>query len=169
MSHRLDPTFVRSQIELLRISHPGIWDDGDEQLLADMLEAETGLYEFLITLMRRALIDDDAVVRGTEAIMADMKARRVRYELRIEAARTLAFKLMQQADVRKIELPIATLSIRAGQVRVVVTDEAAIPDEYCRIKREPNKPIIKEHIEQGINVPGAELSNAEPTLAVRVK
>jgi len=39
MTNRLDPTFVRAQIELLRISHPGIWDDGDEILLADMLEA----------------------------------------------------------------------------------------------------------------------------------
>ena len=169
MSHPLDPTFVRAQIELLRISHPGIWDDGDEQLLADMLEAETSLHEFLITLMRRALLDDDAIVRGTEAIMADMKARRVRYELRIEAARTLAFKLMQQANVRKIELPIATLSIRAGTPKVIITDEAALPENCIRIKREPDKVLIKELINQGVPISGAELSNAEPTLAVRVK
>jgi len=169
MTHRLDPTFVRAQIELLRISHPGIWDDGDEQLLADMLEAETGLHEFLIALMRRALIDDDTVVRGTEAIMAEMKARRVRYELRIEAARTLAFKLMQQANVRKIELPIATLSIRAGQPRVIITDEAALPEHCIRVKREPDRVLIKDLIGQGVPISGAELSNAEPTLAVRVK
>ena len=169
MSHPLDPTFVRAQIELLRISHPGIWDDGDEILLADMLEGQTGLYEFLITLMRRALIDDETVVRGTEAIMAEMKARRLRYELRIEAARTLAFKLMQQADVRKIELPIATLSIRAGQPKVIITDEAALPEHCIRTKREPDKVAIKEQLAGGQAVPGAELSNAEPTLAVRVK
>ena len=169
MADRLDPTFVRAQIELLRISHPGIWDDGDEILLADMLEAQTGLYEFLITLMRRALVDDETVVRGTEAIMAEMKARRLRYELRIEAARTLAFKLMQQAYVRKIELPIATLSIRAGQPRVIITDEAALPEHCIRTKREPDKVAIKEQLAGGQAVPGATLSNSEPTLAVRVK
>jgi len=169
MPHRLDPTFVRAQIELLRISHPGIWDDGDEILLADMLEAQTGLYEFLITLMRRALVDDETVVRGTEAIMAEMKARRLRYELRIEAARTLALKLMQQADVRKIELPIATLSIRAGQPRVIITDEAALPEHCIRTKREPDKVAIKEQLAGGQAVHGATLSNSEPTLAVRVK
>jgi len=169
MSHPLDPTFVRTQIELLRISHPGIWDDGDEQLLADMLEAQTGLYEFLITLMRRALIDDTAVVRGSDAIVTEMRERRDRYERRIEAARTLAFKLMQQADVRKIELPIATLSIRAGTPKVIITDEAALPENCIRIKREPDKVLIKELISQGVPISGAELSNAEPTLAVRVK
>jgi len=34
MSSRLDPTFVRAQIELLRVTHPDIWDEGDERLLA---------------------------------------------------------------------------------------------------------------------------------------
>jgi len=167
MSHPLDPTFVRTQIELLRISHPGIWDDGDETLLADMLEAETGLHEFLITLMRRALVDDELVVRGAEAIVTEMRERRDRYERRIEAARTLAFKLMQQAGVRKIVLPIATLSIRAGQPKVIITDEAALPAEYIRIRKEPDKIAIKEQLARGDHVPGAELSNAEPTLAVR--
>jgi hypothetical protein len=169
MPDRLDPTFVRAQIELLRITHPGIWDDGDEQLLADMLEAETGLFEFLMTLMRRALVDDAAVVRGSDAIVTEFRERRDRYERRIEAARTLAFKLMQQANVRKIELPIATLSIRAGQPRVIITDEAALPENCIRVRKEPDKIAIKEQLAHGEPVPGAELSNSEPVLSVRVK
>jgi hypothetical protein len=83
--------------------------------------------------------------------------------------RALAHKVMDWAGVRKIELLQATLSIRAGVPRVIVTDEAALPDQYVRIKREADRPIIKEHIQQGISVPGAEISNSEPVLSIRVK
>jgi len=172
MPDRLDPTFVRAQIESLRISHPGIWDDGDEQLLLDSLEGETDFHRFLTAVVRRMRASDGLAAGAAaevEELVAPSKARQQRFEQRSEAMRTLAFKLMTAAEVRKVELPLATLSIRPSQRKVIVTDEAAIPDQYCRIKREPNKPIIKEHIEQGINVPGAELSNREDVLAVRVK
>ena len=168
MSNRLDPTFVRAQIELLRVTHPDIWDEGDERLLADMLEAETSLYEFFASLVH-GMRTTEAFIVGMSTLMDQLKARRDRYERREEALRGLALKLMQHANVRKIELPQATLSIRAGQPRVIITDEAALPDNCVRIKREPNKTLIRELIDQGVSVPGAEFSNSEPTLAVRVK
>jgi hypothetical protein len=52
---------------------------------------------------------------------------------------------------------------------VIITDEAALPDNVVRIKREPNKTLIRELIDQGVAVNGAELSNSEPSLAMRVK
>ena len=168
MADRLDPTFVRAQIELLRISHPGIWDDGDEQLLADMLEAETELNGFLVRVVDR-MDDAEEIIDGVETKMDERKTRKARFEQRYEAMRALAFKLMQQADLKKIVLPTATLSTRAGVPKVIITDEAALPESCIRIKREPDKIAIKERLARGEPVPGAELSNAEPTLAVRVK
>jgi hypothetical protein len=50
--------------------------------------------------------------------------------------------------------------------KVIVTDEAVLPDNCVRIVREPNRTAIKEHLARGEPVPGAELSNAEPSLAV---
>jgi len=79
------------------------------------------------------------------------------------------FKLMEMARLPKIELVPATLSIRAGQPRVIVTDEAVLPDNCVRIKREPNKIAIKELLGRGEQIAGAELSNSEPSLTVRVK
>jgi hypothetical protein len=74
---------------------------------------------------------------------------------------------MQQAEVKKLELVRATLSVRSGVPHVIITDEAALPDNCVRIKREPNKVLIKELIDQGVPVAGATLSNAEPILAIR--
>ena len=69
----------------------------------------------------------------------------------------------------RIELPEATLSIRVGMPKVVVTDEAVLPDTLCRIKREPDKTKIKESLLAGNAVEGAVLSNAEHTLTIRTK
>jgi len=166
MSDRLDPTFVRTQIEQLRLSHPGIWEDGDEQLLLDSLEGETDFHRFLTAVVRR-ICEAEACADGIGDLIREVKERQQRFEQRGDAMRSLAFKVMQTAAVRKVELPQATLSIRAGQPRVIITDEAALPENCIRIKREPDKVLIKELISQGVPISGAELSNAEPVLAVR--
>src|SRR6186997_1324764 len=111
MSDRLDPTFVRAQIEQLRLTHPGIWDDGDEQLLLDSLEGETDFHRFLAAVVRR-ICEAEALADGIDELFRAIKMRQERFERRSEAMRSLAFKLMQTAAVRKVELPLATLIIK---------------------------------------------------------
>jgi hypothetical protein len=168
MSDRLDPTFVRMQIEQLRLTHPGIWEDGDEQLLLDSLEGETDFHRFMTAVVRR-MCEAEACADGIGDLIREVKERQQRFEQRSDAMRSLAFKVMNIAAVRKVELPQATLSIRAGTPKVIVTDEAALPENCIRIKREPDKIAIKEHLARGDQVPGAEMSNAEPVLAMRIK
>jgi hypothetical protein len=168
MHNRLDPTFVRAQIELLRHTHPGIWDAGDETLLIDMLEGETGLREFLETGLDHKLKSEE-LIDGIGIRMDNAKARRDRFEQRSDAVRSLMFKLMTHAGLRRVVLPEATLSIRAGVPRVIITDEARLPPDCVRVRTEPDKVAIKERLARGEPCPGAELSNSEPTLAVRVK
>jgi hypothetical protein len=165
---RPDPTTVRAQIDALRASHPSIWEEDDDALVADMLEAETELLVFLGALVNR-MNEATAYAAGLDYLISSLVARRERFNGREEAIRALVFKMMTWAEVRKIELPQATLSIRTGQPKVIITDEAALPDHLVRVKREPAKTLIRELIDQGVDVPGAQLSNAEPFLSVRVK
>ena len=165
-TNRLDPTFLRAHIEALRHSHPQIANEEDQWLLT--LESETELPEFLARVVAR-MQDTDAKIDGIGNLIATLKARCDRFEQRSDAMRALAFKVLVQAGVKKLELVAATLSIRAGQPRVIITDEARLPEQFVRIKREPDKHLIASHLKAGEPVPGAELSNSEPTLAVRVK
>ena len=171
MANRLDPTFVRQQIELLRVTHPEVWD-GDEQLLADMLEGSTDLHGFVsatVRLMRKAEANAKGARADADEYAAPLMLRAARFEQRSEALRGLMFKLLMHAGLKKLELAAATLSIRAGQPRVIITDEARLPESFVRIKREPDKHLIASHLKAGEPVPGASLSNSEPVLSVRVK
>jgi beta-phosphoglucomutase-like phosphatase (HAD superfamily) len=166
MPDRLDPTFVRAHIEALRHTHPQIANEEDQWLLT--LESETELHEFLARVVAR-MQDTDAKIDGIGNLIATLKARCDRFEQRSDAMRALAFKVLVQAGVKKLELVAATLSIRAGVPRVIIIDEARLPEQFVRIKREPDKHLIASHLKAGEPVEGAALSNSEPVLSVRVK
>lgn len=164
----LDPTIVRREIEALRLSFPELFEDGDEQLLHDMLQGQTSLHEFLGIVEDRR--QDAASMAGAIATrIGELELRQRRIEKREQAMRRLAFQLMQAAEQKKIELPTATLSIRYSTPRVMIIDEGAVPDDFCRFKREPDKTRIKEALQNTTFVPGATLSNVEPTLAIRTR
>lgn len=162
-----NPQIIRQQIENLKIAYPELID-GDEAWQLS-LESETGLHEFLTDLVRR-IEDTKALVVGTKDRFEDLKARKERFEHRIEVLRELAFKVMHAADVAKLELPEATLSLRDGQQQLVGDAHPdSLPDEFCTITRSLNKSAIKEALKAGQTVDGFMLSNAQPSLSIRIK
>ena len=158
---------LQQEISNLYLQFPELRGD-DEMLRIDTLEGVTDLHE-LASLIVCAVGDARTLYDGTDLRLAELKARRDRFEMRGEFLRALLLKIMQHAEIKKLELPIATLSVRQGsqQLRGEISDE--LPDDLCRITREPNKVKIKELLVSGAAVPGFTLSNAPPSLAVHVK
>jgi hypothetical protein len=76
---------------------------------------------------------------------------------------------MDSASIRKAELPEATLSIRSGQQKVLIINEREIPDDFMRMRKEPDKTRIKAAMLANENVPGAVLSNGQPSLAISIR
>jgi hypothetical protein len=165
--NQLDPTVIRRQIENLKVSFPDL--AGDDESWQMSLESETDLAELLTNVVRK--IDDaKALVIGTKDRFEELEQRKARFEHRIDALRQLAFKLMQSAEVTKLELPIATLSIRNGAQQIVGENKPEhLPDDLCKVSRAIDRTKVKEALKAGQHVPGFSLSNAEPSLSIRVK
>lgn len=163
---RLDPAIIRHQIDNLLLCHPELADD--DILRADMIEGETDAFDFLSQIVAR-INDAAALAGGTATVIADLECRLERFERRQRSLRDLAFAVMTAADISKAELPAATLSIRKGTPKVVITDEHALRPEFLRVRTEPDKAKIKEALAGGEFIEGATLSNAEPTLSIRTK
>ena len=159
---------LQQDIANLYLQFPELKED-DEMLRIDTLEGATDLKE-LLTVILRATEDAKALRDGTKARLDDLKARADRFKMRIEFLRAMMTKILESAGVKKIELPEATLSMRAGTPHLLGDpDPAILPDDLCRIVREPDKAKIKERLLSGGIVDGFALSNAEPGLSVRVK
>lgn len=161
-----NPGVIQQEIANLILLYPEL--EGDEQLRADMVEAETDAHEFLTMLVRR-IGETGAMSEGTALYIKELVERKSRFERRIEALRALALKIMNAAEARKVELPEATLSIRNGTPRVILTDEKLLPDDCVEVVRNPDKATIKLKLAAGGVIPGAVLSNAEPSLSIRIK
>ena len=162
----LHPDSVRQEIARLLLLYPEL--EADDVLRADMIEGCTSVHDFLSKVVR-LIGETEATAEGTAHYQKEVGERKARLERRAEAYRVLAYRIMNDAKLRKVELPEATLSVRATGPKVIITDEAALPDICIKIKREPDKTAIKESLASGQHVPGAELSNGSETLSIRIK
>jgi hypothetical protein len=161
----INPQVVRQQIENLKVSHPELIED-DEAWLAS-LESETKFEELLTQLVRR-IEDTKALAEGTAGRLTELQERKARMLHRMESLRNLLFKLMESAELSKLELAEATISVRNVAPSVVITDENNLPDIACKFERKPDKAKIKELLKEG-PVAGATMSNGGKTLSMRVK
>jgi sugar-specific transcriptional regulator TrmB len=162
---QLNPLVIRQQIQNLKVSNPEVMEDDETWLLA--LESETNVEELLTQIVRQ-IEDTKALVVGTKDRFEELKARKDRFESRVESLRALAFKLMEAAELPKLELPEATLSIRSVPPSVMITDEEKLPDIACKFERKPDKTKIKELLASGW-VAGATMSNGSKSLSIRIK
>ena len=140
----------------------------DEQALLDTLEGEAGLHDALAAMIRKAQ-EAEAFEEACASLIAAKSARRSRFGQQSIALRDAVLSLMQAAGLRKLEMPDFTASVAQGRGKVVITDEAALPDQFFRVSRAPNKTAVSDALKDGQTVPGALMSNGEPTLTVRTR
>ena len=163
----LDPRAIRLQVDNLKLIHGALLDD--EEAWIASLESETNVGELLTTIVRR-IEDTKALVIGTKDRFEELKERKDRFERRVDALRELAFKVMETAEVAKLELPEATLSLRAGTQQLVgEADPENLPPEFKRVTVAVDRTAIKDALKKGQTVPGFELSNSPPSLTIRIK
>lgn len=140
----------------------------DDELLADMVEGETELFEAIDRLLQR-MLDTRVMVTGIERAEEQLFERRRRFEKRVEADKALIEQALMVADINtKVERPLATFFLSKRQPKVEISTEADIPAEFWKAA-DPvlDKKALLDALKADQVVPGACLSNAAPTLTVR--
>ena len=163
---KINPFELKQQIQNLLLVFPELVDDEDARLMT--MESETDLKEVL-TIVLDDIMEAKAMQVAIDERIKDLKTRGDRFYQREQGWRKLAFDLMGAASLRKMQLPTATLSVRNGQPSVTIIDQAFLPENMWRVKKEPNLSLIKETLKGGKEVPGAVLNNSPDTLAVLTK
>ena len=143
--------------------------DIDERTLADTVEGLTDLHQILEAIIRAAL-EDQALANGLKVRMGEMQERLARFEDRASKRRQIAKDVMVELDLKKLQAPDFTASIRAGMPSLMVIDEAAVPSIYWE-PRDPklNRQGLLADLKQGAEITGVSLANPEPVLSVRTK
>ena len=59
--------------------------------------------------------------------------------------------------------------LQKGGAKVEITAPDALPADYWRVKREPDKALVKALLAKGQNIPGAALVQSPPSLVITAK
>lgn len=141
----------------------------DNQALMDTLEGITNIHEQIIALMRSA--DNDRIlVMGIKERIAELGERMNRLESRHDTKRELIASAMAAADLKKIEAPEWTISLRRIPPSVVIQNEDEIPEQFKKTRTlvSVDKAALKAALEAG-PILGAVMSNGGIGLSVRLK
>jgi len=142
------------------------YPNADEETLSDTLEGITDLHEMIAAVIHSALVDE-ALLRTR---LEEMRRRLDRLEQRGAKKRQLALEAMCEVGLKKLEQTDFTASARAGLAPLVIVAENLIPEPYWI----PQPARLDRHsllvdLKRGDLIPGAELGNPKPSLAVRTK
>ena len=143
--------------------------DVDEETVRDTLEGITDLHEMIAAIIRSALVDE-ALQAGLRTRIEDMRQRLTRLEDRGAKKRQLALETMCEVGLKKLEQPDFTASARAGVPSLIIMSEGLVPEPYW-VPQPPklDRQALLADLKRGAEIPGTQLSNPQPTLAVRTK
>src|SRR5476649_451485 len=147
----------RTLRDRLRAQDPNL----DEQTLADTVEGLTDLHEIVQAIIRSA-ITDEALATGLKCRITDMQDRLSRLQDRATKRRQIACDVMIELDLKKLNAPDFTASIREGTPSLMVINEDAVPSIYWQ-PSEPrlNRQELAYELKQGAEIAGVALSNPE--------
>lgn len=163
---QVDIASFKAHVADLLAAYPELVED--EDLRADTFEGETELHA-LVQRLLKIKIDADAMAAAVKAVKQDNADRQSRFERKADGAKKLMQSVMQAADLPKLMLPEATISITKPRTKVNVTDVNALPQGFFVTERKAKSAEIKAALEAGEQVPGAELALGDEGLMVRTK
>lgn len=135
------------------------------EVINDTLEGLSGELEVKATnigFVVRNLESLASQIKDAEKQMAD---RRKSIEAKAESIRRYLKDNMQRCGITKIDSPHFSLALKKNPPSVIIDDPAAIPSEFMVTPppppASPDKMLIKSALQEGKEVPGCRLEQAE--------
>lgn len=139
----------------------------DPDFIRDAIEGETSLIE-IVAALAAADGEDDAIIEGINIYQKKLTDRKNRIESRQDIRRALIASAMDLAELKKLETPAGTISLKAVAPKAIVNDESAIPSEYFETPPPKlNKTALTAALKEGRDILGATLSNGGSTIQIR--
>ena len=108
--------------------------------------------------------------RGLKAAIAEMEDRLERLRDRAVKRRQIARDVMVELDLKKLQAPDFTASIREGMPALLVLNEDAVPSIYWQpVAPKLKRQELAQELKHGAEIAGVTLSDPEPVLSVRTR
>ena len=166
--YAIQAAMAAAQSALSRLEASGDVDT-DEAAALEVLRQEAPDVDTVITRLLRAA--DEARANGNAAKdrRTALAHREARFERQHEDYRNIVANMLNVLGLAKWKSAEFTVSLTESKAGVLITDPAALPDYFVRIRKEPDKTAIACALREGREVPGATLTNGRVSMTVRTK
>lgn len=152
----------RELVERVKAAFPA----ESEETLADTIEGATDIDAAILAVLREAIWREEQA-DALRRMIEKMQGRIARLEQGAEMMRAEALQAMLSAGMPKLWSADMSVSVAKGRRKVLIFDESRLPAAYIRVIREPDKVEIGDALKNGVDVPGAGLSNTADVLRIR--
>jgi hypothetical protein len=163
---------LRQETHALRLLKAALRDDidleSDAEAIAALADGETGLFE-AIDLLLLADLEDEGRLEGLAHVKSQLEARAARLSERRRRRRVTLELALVELGARRLERPVATISLAARPPALQVEDESQIPSQFFVARPALDRKALKAALDAGVAVPGATLSVSAHTLTIRRK
>lgn len=144
-------------------------DEGLKLAVADTMKGIAGQFEDKAKALVCVVQNMDADLDAIETEIERLKARKKAIQNRQDDLKDWLRMNMEATGIKKIACPLFTITCAEGRETVAVYDEAAIPDEYMRVKTDiaPDKVAIAARLKAGEEVPGAKLERGQSSIRIK--
>lgn len=128
-------------------------NDTLESLNFDLAEKATGY----VHIIKQLEMESDACDKAIEEYRHKKEMR----QNSVKRLKEALIKAMDIANLKEIKTGLYSLKIanNGGKAPLVIPDESLVPDRYMKIKYEPDKELIRKTIEDGTDLPFAEIKD----------
>jgi hypothetical protein len=147
----------------LLISQLKLMGEGlDEDLVGDMVEGETQLFEAIDAVCGQ-MSEDQALITALKTQEAQLEARRKRLEKRNEARKGAVGNALRLCQRRHHRNPLCDIRTRKAAPSLEIVDEALIPSRYFiagdpKLDKRLLLSDLKDAVEAGRNIDGVKLT-----------
>ena len=116
-----------------------------------MVEGSTNLFETVDRIILQIAFDEANLV-GIGKSKSTMEARKKRIEGRVDTMRTMLASALEIIEEKRFERPLATITLKPTPRKVLITDEADIPERFWKqpdpvLSKKDLADALKEHEE----------------------
>jgi len=156
-------TACKAKIAALVEAHPALADD--EDFRRDVIEGETE-FDYIMARLAKEALAAKSEREGLKAFRDEIGEKIDRKAEREAALRKTIADLLDVAELPGVKCRSVSVKFAPVAPSVVVTDEAALPAEFTRVTTVPDKAKIKDALQSGVVVPGAQMSNGGRALRI---
>ena len=147
-------------------------DSDDENMLVAIADTMEGIEADFQEKAQAVVSTAFNLESGIDAIDAQIKRlqqMKKTIQDKTEWMRNYLKRNMETSGITKISCPLFTITLSAPSKVVQIDDEAALPDDYVRVKTEvaPDKVKIAKDLKDGVDIPGASLVDGARRLTIK--